>query len=242
MEERALIFRLLKGRFPSLDTAQFSERCRGAQASKASWKWALEQHEQIDGIRELQDVFLDALESDEHLKLPRIDAESIAIAAERERPSRLMGSLRTALATAALQEIHPDLIIFDEFQKFRKLLIDLPNVSPDPVTRALRGSVHRNGPALLMLSATPYRPYSSRQEEAAGFSHHQDFLELIRIPLFGSRAGDAAKDIRSGHSAISERRCSRRRSPTFLSFCASFASRLRPKASPSGTESNGAPQ
>ena len=38
--------------------------------------------------------------------------------------------------------------------------------------------------ACFLLSATPYRLYSTRQEEAAGASHHQDFFELIRF-LFG---------------------------------------------------------
>ena len=40
LEERALIFRLLKGRFPSLNTTLFSERCRGKKASENSWEWA----------------------------------------------------------------------------------------------------------------------------------------------------------------------------------------------------------
>jgi hypothetical protein len=178
MDERALIFRLLSGRFPSLHNKWFSQKCRGAQAGEQGWRWALRQHEQIDGIRDLQDSFL--------------EANTIAHIAETLPPSRLMGRLRTALAIATLRDVRPDLIIFDEFQKFRELLIDQPKVSPDPVTRALRGGVDRNGPALLLLSATPYRPYSSRQEEAAGFSHHHDFVELIRF-LFGSNSTTPAQ-------------------------------------------------
>lgn len=38
-------------------------------------------------------------------------------------------------------------------------------------------------------SATPYRLYSSRQDEAAGASHHQDFFQLIRF-LFGSQTSE----------------------------------------------------
>src|SRR5205823_4664678 len=101
----------------------------------------------------------------------------------------LMGSLRTALAIAVLQDVRPDLVIFDEFQKFRELLIDKPKASPDPVTQALRGGTRGNGHAVLLLSATPYRLYSSRQDEAAGASHHQDFFQLIRF-LFGSRTNE----------------------------------------------------
>jgi hypothetical protein len=187
LEERALIFRLLKGRFPKLDTSWFSAKCRGNQARESSWNWALRQHEQIDGIREIQNHFIDTLAADQHLKLTNVDAETLTVLAERERPSRLMGSLRTALAIAVLKDVRPDLVIFDEFQKFRELLIDPPNVSPDLVTQALRGANRGNSHAVLLLSATPYRLYSSRQDEAAGASHHQDFFELIRF-LFGPEA------------------------------------------------------
>jgi hypothetical protein len=190
LEERALIFRLLKARFPTLDTNWFSSKCRGNQASETSWKSALQRYEHIEGVRELQNQFIDALGNDEHLKLPVVDAQSLSIAAERELPSRLMGSLRTALATAVLRDVRPDLVIFDEFQKFRQILIDPPNVSPDRVTRALRGGNSANSHAVLLLSATPYRLYSSRQDEAAGLSHHQEFFELIRF-LFGAETKDS---------------------------------------------------
>jgi hypothetical protein len=198
MEERALIFRLLSGRFPSLYTREFSNLCKGKQAGDAGWKWALAQQEAIDGIRDIQDAFLDALANDDILKLPKVDAESISEAINQHTKSRLMGSLRTALALAALWNVQPDLIIFDEFQKFRELLIDpppkpgKPKFSPDPLTRALRGGIKRNDPALLLLSATPYRPYSSRQDEREGFSHHQDFFELISF-LFGSKTKEPEK-------------------------------------------------
>ena len=74
------------------------------------------------------------------------------------------------LAMAVLRDIRPDLVILDEFQKFREILIDPPNVSPDPVTQALRGRIRAGGHGVLLLSATPYRLYSSRQDEAVGAS------------------------------------------------------------------------
>jgi hypothetical protein len=74
-----------------------------------------------------------------------------------EKGRAIMGRLRNSLALAALTEIRPDLIIFDEFQKFRELLIDEPGTLADPVTRALRGKWRVEDPALLLLSATPYR-------------------------------------------------------------------------------------
>ena len=140
----------------------------------------LRQHDDLKGVRNLQDQFLEALAEDKHLSLATVDASSILQAAEQRRPSHFMGSLRTALAMAVLREVRPDIVIFDEFQKFREMLIDPPNAAPDPITLALRGG-RANGHSVLLLSATPYRLYSSRQDEAAGASHHQDFFELIRF-------------------------------------------------------------
>jgi hypothetical protein len=189
LEERALIFRLLKGRFPSLDTKPFAAKCRGNQASEASWNRALQRHQNIAGVRDLQNHFIEALLEVKQLKMSRVDAETLLQAAERERPSRFMGRLRTALAMAVLRDIRPDLVIFDEFQKYREILIDPPDVAPDPVTQVLRGEIRAGGHGVLLLSATPYRLYTSRQDEAAGLSHQQDFFQLIRF-LFGSKTSE----------------------------------------------------
>src|SRR5947209_9486737 len=69
LEERALIFRLLRGRFPTLDDSWFSAKCRGNQARESSWNAALAEHEEVKNVRDLQDHFLQALAEDKHLKL-----------------------------------------------------------------------------------------------------------------------------------------------------------------------------
>jgi hypothetical protein len=62
-------------------------------------------------------------------------------------------------------------------------LIDTSNPKPDAVTEALRGGGQAPAPAILLLSATPYRMYSPRHEELNGTSHYQEFVELIRFLL-----------------------------------------------------------
>jgi hypothetical protein len=91
LEERALIFRLLKTRFPSLDSPEFLAKCRGKQAGNESWKRAMHEHEDLTGVRDLQDRFLEALSEDSHLGLSTVDAYSIALAAEQKKPSHFMG-------------------------------------------------------------------------------------------------------------------------------------------------------
>ncbi len=190
LKERALIFRILTGKFPSLlESDEFARLCRGRSAGLESWNETLNRYEKISGIRELQESFLNALSVDPKLGIPNADAQSILAAIGRQRPAQIIGSFRSALAMAALKDVKPDLIIFDEFQKFRDLLIDTQSVTTDPLVIALRGGSKRNDPGLLLLSATPYRLYSSRHDDRAGKSHHQDFFELIRF-LFGSTKSD----------------------------------------------------
>ena len=144
----------------------------------------VQRNESILQVQNLQDGFIEELSKDENFMGFDVNAESLTAFAEGQGPAKMMGSFRTALALAVLRDIQPDLVIFDEFQKFREMLIDTPGHVPDPVTRALRGGGRSRGPAVLLLSATPYRLYSTREDDAAGLSHHQDFFALIRF-LFG---------------------------------------------------------
>jgi len=112
VDERALVFLILNKRFPSLNSTAISDFFR-VRASSSTWKHACDQFENIPGILALQNVFLDVLRR-EGWSFPQVDAASIQNAIQTENKSRLLGKFRHALALTALQEIHPDLIIFDE--------------------------------------------------------------------------------------------------------------------------------
>jgi hypothetical protein len=186
-EERAFIFQILTKRFPSLDSTLVSDFFRW-RASKKTWKSMLNRFENIPGILALQTEFLDVL-SNEGWNFPKVDSDSIYNAIESEARTHLLGRFRNALALTAMREIQPELIIFDEFQKFRAVLIDPPDRIGDRLTRSIRGTGKRSDPGVLLLSATPYRLYSTRHDEAAGRSHHQDFFELLCF-LFGTARKD----------------------------------------------------
>lgn len=85
--------------------------------------------------------------------------------------------LRNALALGALENIRPDLVIFDEFQRFRDLLRDDQDDSASRIIRAIRGDDNEKA-GLLLLSATPYRLYTQRWESADG-SGYAEFRALV---------------------------------------------------------------
>lgn len=101
-------------------------------------------------------------------------------------PTAFVGKLRRALALATLRHQPPDLVILDEFQRYRQVLDDR---DADPLLAALLNPpASTRRPAILLLSATPYRLLSTRWEESQGVLAHTELLELV-----GFLAGDGAR-------------------------------------------------
>lgn len=106
--------------------------------------------------------------------------------------------LRSALILAIVAEVRPDLVIFDEFQRFFSMLpiatdsLEGADAEYDEqshaIVKTLLEAPDEEGPSpgVLMLSATPYRMYS-RMREAN--EHHRELYQLVAF-LFG-RAGPA---------------------------------------------------
>ena len=108
------------------------------------------------------------------------------------KPTKFVGRLRRALALATLRHQPPDLVVFDEFQRYRQILDEKDT---DPLLKALlepEGSAVP--PAVLLLSATPYRLLSKRWEEARGVLAHAELLELIEF-LAGPDVREHAKTL-----------------------------------------------
>lgn len=124
---------------------------------------------------------------------------------EKQRGSTV-SRLRRAMTLAVLDVVSPDLIIFDEFQRFFDILIQQPSENTEAEDEDEHSAEHRaeaehimrvlleprddaeNGakkrPAILMLSATPYRLYSRYRD---GGQHHSEFFELLKF-LFADDA------------------------------------------------------
>ena len=108
---------------------------------------------------------------------------------KKESAGRFVGRLRRALARTVLIARPPDLVILDEFQRYRDM-ISKENRS-DPLVSALFEPQDGTWPALLMLSATPYKLFATRLEENRGAEANREFFDLLEF--LGGQHGLALK-------------------------------------------------
>jgi hypothetical protein len=98
-------------------------------------------------------------------------------AEDRRERNQLVGELRMFLAAACLRELQPDLVILDEFQRFKHLL------SGDDEGSLLARELFdyaddHNQVRVLLLSATPYKMYTLQHEQTED-DHYEDFLRTV---------------------------------------------------------------
>ena len=98
------------------------------------------------------------------------------------RTHDLIAELRQSLAKSGVDTLEPDLIILDEFQRFRHLL---DPTSGDAAELAHSLFEHPDS-RVLLLSATPYKPFTNSDD--AEDDHYQDFLATVRFLAGGEPA------------------------------------------------------
>lgn len=97
----------------------------------------------------------------------------------RDDRNQVVGELREVLARTCLRALDPDLIILDEFQRFRELLVQDGETPLNRLAGDLFAFTDADGSRVrvLLLSATPYKPYTGYGEE--GDDHYRDFLQTV---------------------------------------------------------------
>lgn len=104
---------------------------------------------------------------------------------ERVPADRLIVQLRMIFAKISLERLEPDLVIMDEFQRFKYLL----DADPKSETGMLADKFfHSRGMDMLLLSATPYKMYSTPEEidETRIDEHYSEFLLVMNFLNDGS--------------------------------------------------------
>ena len=188
VEERALIHFLLKGKL-GVSPAGL-RRLLQCSVGDDSWRWWTREWKPESLDEDIRAAFVENITEDQklHGRIKDFCARS------RRRilwgdPERLalVSELRFRLAEMSIDMLEPDLIILDEFQRFRDLL------DPHkPEARLAQKLFRYEKVKTLLLSATPYKMLSLDHE--SDDDHYPDFLNTLRF-LFDSPSADSASVI-----------------------------------------------
>lgn len=86
----------------------------------------------------------------------------------------IIGYLRDMLAKAAIKHIQPELIILDEFQRFPAEVMDKAHKED-----TLQYQLFNVGARILLVSATPYKPFTTSMEDRHHESHYDSFRRTL---------------------------------------------------------------
>ena len=101
-----------------------------------------------------------------------------------EQRSELIGEVRRIMAIVGIAALCPDLVVLDEFQRFKDLLRPEPNNFAAELAHRLfnyKDPVSGRATRTLLLSATPYRMYTTADETDS--NHYEDFLDTCSFLL-----------------------------------------------------------
>lgn len=185
--ERALIHNILRRRYPDLVGHGDDEWLR--QRALSSWEgWKASSACQVHGILERE--FLKELRAEMRLSARQSLLHHLQTRIETDGEREVIKLLRVVLAKTGLRRVQPDLVILDEFQRYRDIL------DHDGPSAIARWMMRPEGPAVLLLSATPYRMYGGGGADPwdTGTNHHRDFYGLVEWLFGGERQGNRAKE------------------------------------------------
>jgi len=196
-EERALIHFLLKGKL-GVSPAGL-RRLLQCRVSDDNWWWWTREWKPESLDKDICDAFVKNVTDDRELH-QRI--EDFCAQSKRrilwDNPERLelVSELRFRLAEMSVEMLEPDLIILDEFQRFKNLLDQ--NI---PEARLAQKLFRYEGVKTLLLSATPYKMLSLDHEQDD--DHYPDFLNTLQF-LFDSESviDDLKRDIQAFRQSL----------------------------------------
>lgn len=193
-EERALLFAMLRDHW-SLHEGRATSvlRCGVGYEKFQSWvKW-VEAQEIDQGLRSMFLSQLDIRAARDRAtgrqdmqsqfkvlceQVPRRDSHLDGAAHDSRRG--LIADLRATLGRTCITALRPDLVILDEFQRFKHLLN--PTCEEAELARSLfdyadEREDNAEAVRVLLLSATPYKMYTLQHEQESGENdHYEDFI------------------------------------------------------------------
>lgn len=212
--ERVLLYNMLK---TGIDTINFAPRrwhhffrgSSGLESFTRQLRW-FDQNERRDIPDDMIKAYaasvraaktedgrrlIDALEScADHFNYLRAGSK-VPYSVSRER-YHLIGLLRHLVAQASIDKLEPDLVILDEFQRFKSLMD--PESEGAELARAL---FDYKDARLLLLSATPYKMYTL-PDDPEGDDHYEDFTKTVSFLAGADRAAHVSSAMSSMRKAL----------------------------------------
>ncbi|MCM1471404.1 MAG: helicase C-terminal domain-containing protein [Bacteroides sp.] len=194
--ERALLFAVLSrldAFSDSKDKLEIFLRSKYVKEDSGSWNDYVKKYN--TAVDKLGNEYIDNIkkELDKNTDYCSLESEIVEINPDKEnwtsRHNEIINSLRRIFADMSLSMLKPDLILMDEFQRFSSLL----NYDDDSEQSAIVKKFfdHDGGqqPLILLLSATPYKPYSTLEElaEYNTDAHYEDFTRLMDFLFKGGK-------------------------------------------------------
>jgi Helicase conserved C-terminal domain len=186
-EERRVLYQMLRDRF-DLSRTGLLNLLQATVRDKDNWRKYAEDQIEIDA--ELERLFVRDLRSKPALlrELRKVDQEFHTYRPNVPREQMdgclaVIRQLRKLLANVCIRALQPDLIILDEFQRFKDLLhgeneaAELANTLFD--YSETDGEGQERKPRVLLLSATPYKMYTLNNDTED--DHYADFLNTLRF-------------------------------------------------------------
>lgn len=185
VQERALIFEVLR-RHPIFSNCE-KELERLLRGDVGDWRWWY--HTDGPGsysprVEKAGDEYFERVFSQlAHYENDLLDIKDFVLSDHMSRKWRVIGRLRRIFARISASGLDPDLVIMDEFQRFRDLLDEDSSTELGMLAnRFLKGNNREDDPVrVLLLSATPFKSYSTAAEDESFFGNEsqQDFIKVV---------------------------------------------------------------
>lgn len=124
---------------------------------------------------------------------------------EYKERAEVINTLRRIFAEISIDMLDPDLVIMDEFQRFSSLLQQGDDEQSMLARRFFDDS--RSNTKVLLLSATPYKPYSTLEElnTDGRDEHYQDFMNVMDFLFVSKEKTDGFRRTWQQYSAALKR-------------------------------------
>ena len=205
-EERVLIYHMLKG-LPEVKGSGFKNFLQRGVETK-NWNNCISHTRKPEYDNSLAEDFKNLIVNNDELR-KEIEVVCELFHWRRKRwpwelsrkANKLIGKLRNELAKVCVNSLEPDLIILDEFQRFKNILSGEDEASI--LARAMFEHNNADGNVkLLLLSATPYKMMTLNTEDE---EHYSDFIKTLSF-LFKNdekKLNEVKVDLRNYKNALS---------------------------------------